>query len=104
MYISGPLNQAALQEASNGIQQLKLFGPTFGARQQCLSNLEPLICLYYVHLCDNGIDIGPSVMQCNHIKDVCDKEIEEYPFLLALLDKYLSNCAPSSPLDNKACQ
>ena len=72
------------------------------ARPQCFASAEPLLCLLFIHLCDNGIDIGPSKKQYDHISKVCDKELE-----LAKgsgIDHYLSECSISeSPFDNKTC-
>ena len=106
VHISVPLNEDALNKASRYIQYLKLFGPTLvGLREQCQLSIEPLICLYNVHLCDGESDIGPSINQCNHIEDVCDRELEKlrsrFPFIP--VNEYLSSCTPSSPLDNKTC-
>ena len=106
MYIADPLDEDALNEASRYIQYLTLFGPTLvGLREQCQLSIEPLICLHYVHLCDNESDIGPSIMQCRHIEDVCDLELEKLRSRLPSfpINDYLSSCASSSPLDGKEC-
>ena len=104
--ISGHLNEDALNKASHYIQYLKLFGPTLvDLREQCQLSIEPLICLYTVHLRGGKLDIGPSINQCKHIEDVCDHELEKlrssYP--LIPVDKYFSSCTPNSPLDTKEC-
>ena len=78
------------------------------ARPQCLTSAEPVLCLLFIHLCDNGTDIGPSKKQCDRISEVCDKELEELAivnrYTRQIIDKYLSQCTTSeSPLDNTIC-
>ena len=73
-------------------------------RPQCLMNLEPYICLYYFHLCYEGMDIGPSEKQCNHILNTCDKELEIVKIYGYDIYSSLSECSQTeSPLDSKGC-
>ena len=104
VFVAGPLNQMSLTKASSLIQQLKPFASQ--VRPQCMKNLEPFICLYFIHLCYNETVIRPSEQQCNNIKSVCDKELEVVKRLRLTdidLSKYLSNCVKPSPLDDKGC-
>ena len=75
------------------------------ARPRCLASAEPLLCLLFIHLCGNGTDIGPSKNQCDHVSEVCDRELEllnEYH--RHYIDSYLSECSTAeSPLDNESC-
>ena len=72
------------------------------ARPQCFASAEPLLCLLFIHLSDNGTDIGPSKKQCDHVSKVCDKELELVKGYS--IDHYLSECStPESPFDNKTC-
>lgn len=71
----------------------------------CLANLEPLMCLHFFHLCEMGMNIGPSKKQCNQIFSVCDAEeletIQDYG--INIYD-YLTKCSQTdSPLDIKSC-
>lgn len=104
--LSGHLSEDALNKASQDIQYLKLFGPSLiGLREQCQLSIEPLICLYEVHLQNGESDIGPSINQCKHIEDVCDQELEKlrssFPFIP--VNEYFSRCTLNSPLDTKEC-
>ena len=74
------------------------------SRPQCLMILEPLVCLYYFHLCYEGMDTGPSEKQCNHILNTCDKELELVKIYGYDIHSFLSECSPTeSPLDSKGC-
>ena len=104
--VSGHLNEDALNKASRYIQYLKLFGPTLvDLREQCQLSIEPLICLYTVHLHSGKSDIGPSINQCKHIEDVCDRELVKLrnSFPLIPVDEYFSSCTFNSPLDTQKC-
>ena len=72
------------------------------ARPQCLVSAEPFLCLLFIHLYDNGTDIGPSKKQCDYVSKVCDRELElinEY-----YGHPYLSQCSTAeSPFDNTTC-
>lgn len=69
---------------------------------QCFASAEPLLCLLFIHLCDNGIEIGPSKEQYDHVSKVCDKELELAK--ISGIDHYLSERSTSeSPFDNKTC-
>ena len=104
VFVAGPLNQMSLTKATSLIQQLRSFPSQ--VRPQCMKSLEPFICLHFIHLCYNETVIRPSEQQCNNITSVCDKELEvvkRLPLTDIDVSKYLSNCAQSSPLDDKAC-
>ena len=75
---------------------------------QCLINLEPFICLHFIHICyddnDTLVDVGPSKNQCRHIEEVCDMELKfAQEFFKLNFSEYLSNCDPHSAIDRKAC-
>ena len=106
VYVSSPFQQTQTEEK---IQSF-LYLPTLvgiSVRPQCDSSLKPFACLYFIHLCDNGTDIGPSEEQCKHVSNVCDQELKQIKGLNLRLpipvDEYLSNCASESPFDNKNC-
>ena len=63
------------------------------------------MCLQFFHLCDKGIDLGPSAKQCNHILTVCDaEELEGIKSYDINIYDYLSKCSQEeSPLDIKGC-
>lgn len=104
LYISGSPNHTELK---NAFDYLRYFQLVYDIRQQCLTSLMPLICLHFVHICDKetGMAIEPSVSECKHVEDVCDKELEKLRavFPSTSMDKFLSKCASSSPLDSKKC-
>ena len=91
------------KEAEDTIRNLEYFG--MHVRPQCHSSLVPLVCLYFIHLCDDGEDIGPSEDQCMHVSEVCDEELKQIKQILPTfsVDKYFSNCASKSPFGNKDC-
>ena len=100
VYISGSPNYKELES------MLNIFSESWPIREQCLSNIKPLICLYYINICTKttGIVVKPSVKQCKHVEEVCNKELEEIRSVLPhVVDKYLSECVQTSPLDNKTC-
>ena len=71
----------------------------------CLASLEPLMCLHFFHLCEQGMELEPSEKQCNHIFWVCDAEelktIQDYGINVY---NYLAKCSRiDSPLDIKGC-
>lgn len=106
VYVSTPF-QESLSKAKDAIRYL-LQAQVFtgiSIRPQCLSRLEPFLCLHFIHLCDNGMDIGPSVQQCRNVSKVCDDELKQVKkkFPNYRVDRYLSNCAPKSPFDNCRC-
>lgn len=75
-------------------------------RPQCRVSFDPLICLFFIHLCDEGREIGPTKEQCDHVSSVCDKEWEKAKAfrLQHIIDNYLSMCSiAASPFDNKTC-
>ena len=98
IYIPSPF-QEHLLTAKDRLYMLSQY--RFLIRQQCYLRLEPLVCLYSVHLCDNGNDIGPSEEQCKHVSHACDEELKY--FRNSQIDGYLSNCASESPFNNKDC-
>lgn len=102
VFVAGPLNQTSLTNVSSLIQQLKSIQLV---RPQCMIHLEPFICLYFVPLCYNQTVIRPSKQQCNNIKNVCNEELEAVKKFYLDIDvpTYLSNCAQSSPLDDRNC-
>ena len=103
VYISGSPNYKELERMFG---YLNIFSESFQIRKQCLSNIKPLICLYYINICTKttGIVVKPSVKQCDHVEKVCNKELEKIRNVLPhVVDKYLSECVPTSPLDNKTC-
>ena len=65
------------------------------------------MCLYFIHLCDGGTDIGPTKKQCNHVQSVCDvelKKLEARARGIININDILSMCSPGeSPLDAKNC-
>lgn len=72
----------------------------------CLASLEPLMCLHFFHLCDEGMqDIGPSEKQCNHIFSVCDAEelkmIQDYS--INIYDYLLKCSQTNNPFNMKGC-
>lgn len=99
VYVSGPLYQTKIDEAHKVVGLL----PVFGARPQCRSNLEPLVCLYYIHLCYDEKDTGPSKRQCSYVLKVCDEEVDKLKGYGISVSKYFMNCAPNSPFDSKNC-
>ena len=106
IYIS-PLNERSLKQASDYVYFLNTNLAQNFVSQQCIS-LEPLICLYFVHVCykegNSFIDVGPSEKQCTYTKKVCDQELKLAGFFgYTELTKRLSNCAQQSPLDNINC-
>jgi hypothetical protein len=106
VYVPIPFEEHVLI-ANNTISMLRRYynSPFFQIRPQCYSSLEPFICLYSIHLCDNKINIGPSEEQCKHISKLCDKELTTIKnfFPQLQIDKYFSNCASESPFNNKDC-
>ena len=102
VYVADPLSQTSLMQASDFIQRLKTFADL--VRPQCMMNLDPLICLHFIHLCYNETEIRPSEQQCNNITSVCDVELELVKrFPVIDVSKYLSNCAQTSPFDGRDC-
>jgi hypothetical protein len=75
------------------------------ARPQCFASAEPLLCLLFIHVCDNGTGIGPNKEQCDHISKVCDRELELINERYGhSIDPYLLECSiAESPFDNKTC-
>ena len=61
------------------------------------------MCLYFIHLCDNGMEIGPSKEQCDYASTVCDEELVLARKYSVPVDKILSSCAQNSPFDKKRC-
>ena len=104
MYTSGSPNYAALKEVFDYLKKFQLI-----ARQQCLMNLKPLICLHFIHLCDieTSRTIQPSETQCEHVKGICNKELKTvrstFPKISEYVDVIISKCVSSSPLDSKRC-
>ena len=96
----------SLTKASSLIRLLKTSALISQVRPQCMTSLEPFVCLYFIHLCYNKTVIRPSEQQCNNIKSVCDNELKVVKRLPLDIDvsKYLSNCAQSSPLDDRDCK
>lgn len=86
------------EQAVKKISFLSLISP------QCRSSLEPLICLFFIHICvdSHGMDIGPSKEQCRYTAKVCNNDLEKYKNFIDV-DEYLSNCALESPFDGKNC-
>lgn len=103
VYISGFPNYTAIKEVFGHLRLV------YGAHQQCLANLKPLICLHFIHLCDmeTGIMIQPSITQCEHVKRVCNKELKtirsNFPMISESVDAIISKCALSSPLNSETC-
>ena len=91
------------QENLSKAYRLSKLSQFFVISQQCHLSLEPFICLYLVHLCDDKINIGPSEEQCKHVSKVCDEELTTFRNLYPKIDEYLSNCASESPFNNKDC-
>lgn len=101
VYVSSPFEEN-LSRAKFLIQYLTspIVATQVHIRQQCHSYLEPIICLYLVHLCKDGMDIGPSEEQCKRVSNACDEELKQIKGLK--VEEYLSNCAPESEF-NKDC-
>ena len=74
-------------------------------RLQCRLSLEPLICLYFIHLCDNGTEVGPSQEQCEYVSDACDEEVKQIslPPISISVDEFLLSCALYTPFNEKHC-
>ena len=74
---------------------------------ECSQILEPFVCLYFFHLCDDGNVIRPSKKQCTKIRVVCDKELKIIESTSSLIpvnvSEILSSCASNSTLDSKNC-
>lgn len=102
VYIPNPF-QERLSIAKNTLSMLSQYSSIINLRQQCHLSLEPFVCLYSIHLCDDKINIGPSEEQCKHVSKVCDEELKTIRKLYYQIDGYLSNCAPESPFNNKDC-
>ena len=107
MYVSSTYQQ---DQAEDKIKMLSLYANVIdlNLRQECLSSIEPLICLYFIHLCDDEMntDIGPSEKQCRYVLESCDKELKlarEKKIPVDYLEGYLLGCAQNSPFDNKKC-
>lgn len=88
-------------EAQEEIDFLQSF-PSDIVSSKCLSHIEPLICLYHIHLCVDEMDIGPSQKQCDYVSSICHKELEMARNYISV-DEYLSTCTPNSPFDSKHC-
>ena len=101
VYVSSPFEEN-LSNAKFLIQYLTspIVAAQVHIRQQCHSYLEPIICLYSVHLCKDGMDIGPSEEQCKRVSNACDEELKQIKGFM--VEEYLSNCAPESQF-NKDC-
>lgn len=99
----------AVGQASDYVNFLNTRIPQSFVSEQCMMTLEPLICLYFVHVCykdnDSFIDVGPSERQCTHIKEVCDQELKMAGiFGYTEFTNILLTCAQQSPLDNRNCR
>ena len=101
VYIPNPF-QENLLKANDTLSMLSQYSMFF-ISQQCHLSLEPFICLYSIHLCDDKINIGPSEEQCKHVSKVCDEELTTFRNLYPMIDEYLSNCASESPFNKKDC-
>ena len=100
VYVSSSYEQNEAQKMISFLQSL----PSNSVRPKCLSHIEPLICLYHIHLCVDDMDVGPSQEQCEYVSSICDKELEMARKLSSsLVDKYLSTCTPNSPFVSKHC-
>lgn len=104
VYVSSPFQQN-LMHAESIIGLLPFAYTKVNVRPQCRLSLEPLICLYYIHLCDNGTDIGPNQEQCGYVSNVCDNELEQTKKLNLPIpvEEVLSSCASGGPFDEKNC-
>lgn len=108
VYVSSNYRQ---KEADDMIMYLHVYIIPFldnKIRPQCSLNLEPFICLYYIHLCDQKKykDLGPSEEQCLHIQYICDNELElakQYDIIYRQLKEFFSSCEQNSPFDTKNC-
>ena len=102
VYVSSPFEEN-LSTATSIIEYLPHLASLrqVHIRQPCLSSFEPFICLYFVHLCQKGNDIGPSKEQCKHVSNACDEELKQIKGEF-MVDECLSNCASESPF-NKDC-
>lgn len=106
--ILGSLEQQKKKEGT--VITLFNFQPVLGVGPECSQILEPFVCLYFFHLCDDGNVIRLSKKQCTNIRVVCDKElkiIESTPsiasFIPVNVSEILSSCASNSTLDSKNC-
>ena len=97
VYVSHVYHQEQVVNRISFLSQIKI-------SPQCRSSLEPLICLFFIHICvdGHGMDIGPSQEQCRYTAKVCNKDLETYKSFFDV-DKYLSSCALESPFDGKNC-
>ena len=106
VYVSSPFERLQA-EAEFKINLLSLASEVtkVNVRPQCRLSLEPLICLYYIHLCDNGTDIGPNQEQCGYVSNACDKELEQIKILNLPIsvEEFLSGCVSGGPFDKKNC-
>jgi hypothetical protein len=104
VYIPIPF-QEHVSTAMNTLSMLSQYSQytSIKIRQQCHLNLEPFVCLYSIHLCDDKINIGPSEEQCKYVSKLCDEELKTIRRLYPQIDEYLSNCASESPFNNKDC-
>ena len=103
MYVSSMYQQDQAEEKIKFLSLAKYVN--INLRQECLSSLEPLICLYFIHLCDDEMntDIGPSEKQCRYVSEACDKELKLARENNIQIEEYLLGCAQNSPFDNKKC-
>lgn len=105
VYTSGFHNYTALKQIFYHLNSFQLVK----ARQQCLMNLKPLICLHFIHLCEieTRTMIQPSETQCEYVKAICNEELKivrsKLPMISEHVDVIISKCVSSSPLDNKTC-
>ena len=99
VYVSSTYQQNKAQETISLLQYLSNL-----VRPECLSHIEPLICLYHIHLCVDETDVGPSQKQCDYVSLICNEELKmarDKNFLI--VDEYLSACTSNSPFDSKHC-
>ena len=110
VYVSSNNRQTEADMYIN-ILRLSSSNSYFKLTPKCLSNLEPLLCLHFIHLCnrETNKDIGQSEKQCLYIKDVvCKEELKRaneinLPILTTLIKEFLSSCEQNSPFDTKNC-
>ena len=99
VYVSSIYQQNEAQEIISRLQSL----PSNFVHPKCLLHIEPLICLYFIHLCVGETDVGPSLEQCVYVSSVCEEEVKLARRFNFNLDEYLSTCTPNSPFDSKHC-
>lgn len=92
-----------LNEAQKMIRILQFLSPNL-VHPKCLAHIEPLICLYYIHLCVDETDVGPSQEQCEYVSSICHEELKlARNGNFAKVDEYLAACTSNSPFNSKHC-